>query len=185
MICPYYDLLCTQKGPSRYLRYMTHILRYTRVPPLFDEMPLATESEERKLYITWVNQSLHGLGKWWTEFTTDEFKFRSVIAFTIGLSQFRVTKNGRESLKLIFKKGLKTWNPNFRLEFSNQENNRMHLFRRSVFFRNFPLKRRKQPETELMVSLVKHQSVLLVCFNGSNIQSCSSFMIRTRFHTSV
>ena len=138
---------------------MTHILRYTRVSPLFDEMPLATESDERKLYITWVNQSLHGLGKWWTEFTTDEFKFRSVIAFTIGLSQFRVTKNGRESLKLIFKKGLKTWNPNFRLEFSNQENNRMHLFRRSVFFRNFPLKRRKQPETELMVSLAKHHAV--------------------------
>ena len=62
----------------------------------------------------------------------------------------------------------------------------MHLFRHSVCFRNFPLKRRKQPETEsVMVSLVKHQSVLLVCFNGSNIQSCSSFMIRTRFHTSV
>ena len=30
---------------------MTHILRYTRVSPLFDEMPLATESDERKLYI--------------------------------------------------------------------------------------------------------------------------------------
>ena len=28
-----------------------------------------------------------------------------------------------------------------------------------------------------MVSLVKHQSVLLVCFNGSYIESCSSFMI--------
>ena len=43
------------------------------------------------------------------------------------------------------------------------------LFRRSVCFRNFLLKRRKQPETELMVSLAKHQSVLLVCFNGSCI----------------
>ena len=38
------------------------------------------------------------------------------------------------------------------------------FFRRSVRFRNFSLKRRKQPETELMVSLAKHQSVLLVCF---------------------
>ena len=28
-----------------------------------------------------------------------------------------------------------------------------------------------------MVSLVKHQSVPLVCFNGSYIESCSSFMI--------
>ena len=103
----------------------------------------------------------------------------------ICLSQFRLRKNGCESLKLIFKKGLKTWNPNFRLEFSNQENNRMYLFRRSVFFRNFPLKRRKQPETELMVSLAKHQSVLLVCFNGSYIESCSSFMIHTRCRTSI
>ena len=59
------------------------------------------------------------------------------------------------------------------------------LFRRSVCFRNFPLKRRKQPETELMVSLAKHQSVLLVCFNGSYIQPCSSFMIHTRCHTSI
>ena len=129
-------------------------------------------------FYIWVNRSLHGLGKWWTEFRTDEFWFRSVIAFTICLSQFRLRKNGCESLKLIFKKGLKTWNPNFRLEFSNQENNRMHLFRRSVFFRNFPLKRRKQPETELMVSLAKHQSVLLVCFNGS------SFIIHPLCHTS-
>ena len=59
------------------------------------------------------------------------------------------------------------------------------LFRRSVSYRNFPLKRRKQPETELMVSLAKHQSVLLVCFNGSYIESCSSFMIHTRCHTSI
>ena len=29
------------------------------------------------------------------------------------------------------------------------------------------MKRRKQPEIELMVSLAKHQSVLLVCFNRS------------------
>ena len=34
------------------------------------------------------------------------------------------------------------------------------LFRRSVCLRNFPLKRRKQPETELMVSLAKHQGPL-------------------------
>ena len=71
------------------------------------------------------------------------------------------------------------------LEFSNQENSRMRLFRRSVCFRNFPLKRRKQPETELMISLSKHQSVLLVCFNGSYIESCSSFMIHTRYRTSI
>ena len=38
------------------------------------------------------------------------------------------------------------------------------LFRRSVCFRNCPLKRRKQPETELMVNQAKHQSALLVCF---------------------
>ena len=61
----------------------------------------------------------------------------------------------------------------------------MHLFRRSVCFSNFPLTRRKQPETELMISLSKHQSVLLVCFNGSYIESCSSFMIHTRCHTSI
>ena len=59
------------------------------------------------------------------------------------------------------------------------------LFRRSVCVRNFPLKRRKQPETESLVSLAKHQSVLLVCFNGSYIESCSSFMIHTRCHTSI
>ena len=41
------------------------------------------------------------------------------------LRQFRLMKNHRESLKLIFKKGLKTRNPNFRLEVSNQENSRM------------------------------------------------------------
>ena len=112
---------------------MAHILRYTRLPPLFDEMSLAADSDKRKLYrrlfdtrlfllfsITWVNRSLHGLGRWWTEFRTDEFWFRSLIAFTICLSQLPLTKNGR--MKIIFKKGLKTWNPNFRLEFSNQEN---------------------------------------------------------------
>ena len=38
------------------------------------------------------------------------------------------------------------------------------LFISSVYYRNFLLKRRKQPETELMVSLAKHQSVLLACF---------------------
>ena len=59
------------------------------------------------------------------------------------------------------------------------------LCRRSVCFRNFPLKRRKQPETELMVSLANHRSVLLVCVNGSYIKSCSSFMIHTRCHTSI
>ena len=130
------------------------------------------------LLFTGVNRSLHCLGKWWTEFRTDEFWFRSIIAFTICLSQFRLTKNGRESQKLIFKKGLKTWNPNFRRSF--QPGNRECLFRRSVCFRNFPLKRRKQPESELMVSLAKHQSVFLACFNGSHIESCSSFTIHTR-----
>ena len=99
------------------------------------------------------------------------------------LSQFRLTKNGRKSLKLIFKTGLKTWNPNFGLEVSNQEN-RECLLRRSVCFRNFQLKRRKQPESALMVSLAKHQSVFLVCFNGSYKESCSRFMIHTRCHTS-
>ena len=69
--------------------------------------------------------------------------------------------------------------------FSNKENIGECLFRRSVCFRNFPLKCRKQRETELMVSLAKHQSVFLVCFNGSYIESCSSFMIHTRCHTSI
>ena len=41
------------------------------------------------------------------------------------LSQFRLKKNDCENLKLIFKKGLKTRNPNFRLEVSNQENSQM------------------------------------------------------------
>ena len=74
-------------------------------------------------------------------------------------------KNGRESLKLIFKKGLKTLNPNFRLEVSNQEKRRLP-FQTFVCFRNFPLKRRKQSETEFMVSLAKHQRVLLVFLMG-------------------
>ena len=52
------------------------------------------------------------------------------------LSQFRLMKNGRESLKLIFKKGLKTWNPNFRLEVSNQENSRMP-FQKFRFLQEF------------------------------------------------
>ena len=30
--------------------YITHILRYTRLSPLFDEMSLAADSDERKLY---------------------------------------------------------------------------------------------------------------------------------------
>ena len=48
------------------------------------------------------------------------------------------------------------------------------FFRRSVCFRDFPLKRKKQlPETEfIMVSPAKHQNVdLLVCFDGSYIES--------------
>ena len=52
------------------------------------------------------------------------------------ISQFRLMKNGRESLKLIFKKGLKTWNPNFRLEVSNQENSRMP-FQKFRFLQEF------------------------------------------------
>ena len=48
------------------------------------------------------------------------------------------------------------------------------LLKRSVCFRNFPLKRRKQPEIELMVSLTKYQSV---CFNRSKwpkaVNNCS------------
>ena len=68
-----------------------------------------------------------GLGKYSEEnwFRTDKFWFRSVIAFPVCLSQFRLMKNGRESLKLTLKKGLKTWNPNFSLDVSNQENRRM------------------------------------------------------------
>ena len=58
------------------------------------------------------------------------------------------------------------------------------LFRRFVCFRNFPLKRRKQPETELMVSLANHQSVLFVLMGHIYIESCSSFMIHTGCHTS-
>ena len=111
-------------------------LRYTRLSPLFEEMSLAADSDERKLYRRLLDTSLfyclHGgkrslrsLGKWWTEFRNGEFWFRSVIAFSISLSQFRERKNGRESLQLIFKKSLKTWNPNFRLEFSKKENRRM------------------------------------------------------------
>ena len=84
------------------------------------------------------------------------------------LSQFRVMKNGRESLKLILKK---VWRHEIRISAWKFPTRKIGecLFRRSVCFRNFPLKRRKQPETELMVSLAKHQSVLLVCFNGSCI----------------
>ena len=91
------------------------------------------------LLFTWVNRSLHGLGKWWGEFRTDQFWFRLVIAFTICLSQFRLMKNGRESLKLIFKKGLKTWNPNFCLKVSNQEDqeNRRMPFQTFRLFQEF------------------------------------------------
>ena len=120
----------------------------TRLSPLCDEMSLAADSDERKLYLrllgTRLFYFLHGrftvwAGKWWTEFRTDEFWFRSVIAFTICLSQFRLMKNGRESLKLIFKKGLKTWNPNFRLKVSNQEDqeNRRMPFQTFRLFQEF------------------------------------------------
>ena len=34
---------------SRYLRYITHSLRYTRLSPLFEEMSLAADCDERKL----------------------------------------------------------------------------------------------------------------------------------------
>ena len=55
------------------------------------------------------------------------------------LSQFCLMKNGRESLKLIFKKGLKTWNPNFRLKVSNQEDqeNRRMPFQTFRLFQEF------------------------------------------------
>ena len=50
MICHCYEVLCTLQGPSRYLRYMTHSLRYISLSPLFDEMTQAADSDERKLY---------------------------------------------------------------------------------------------------------------------------------------
>ena len=179
----YYAL---NKAPPRYLRCITHSLWYTRLSPLFEEMSLAADSDARKLYrrllYTRIFYFLH-MGKpvasrfgqmvnriqdWWILIP---FGNRVCIC----LSQFRLRKNGCESRKLIFKKGLKTWNPNFRLDFPTRKIAEC-LFRRSVCFRNFPLKRRKQPETELMASLPKHQSVLLVCFNGSCHAVASRFI---------
>ena len=84
-------------------------------------------------------------------------------------------EKGRKNLKLMIQKRFFEIR-NFRLEVSNQEIVEC-LFRRSVCFRNFPLKRQKQPETELMVNLAKHQSVLLVCLNGSYIKPCSSLLL--------
>ena len=45
---------------SRYLRYITHSLRYTRLSPLFDEMSLAADSDERKLYRRLLDTRLFG-----------------------------------------------------------------------------------------------------------------------------
>ena len=42
---------------ARYVRYMTHSLRCTRHSPLFDEMSLAADSDEKKLYRRLLTQS--------------------------------------------------------------------------------------------------------------------------------
>ena len=137
-------------------------------------------------FYIWVNRSLHGLGKWWTEFRTDEFWFRSVIAFTICLSQFRLRKNGCESLKIIFKNTFEDMKSEFPPGIF-QQGKYANAFSDVPFVsRIFHWNVENNPKLSyLVVSLVKHQSVLLVCFNESYIESCSSFMIHTRCYTSI
>ena len=138
------------------------------------------------LLFSWVNRSPHGLGKWRTEFRTDEFWFRSVIAFTICLSQFRLRKNGCESLKIIFKNTFEDMKSEFPPGIF-QQGKYANAFSDVPFVsRIFHWNVENNPKLSyLVVSLVKHQSVLLVCFNESYIESCSSFMIHTRCHTSI
>ena len=90
--------------------------------------------------------------------------FRSVIAFTICLSQSCLMKNGRENLKLIFKKGL----PKSEISAWKFPTRKIIecFFRRFVCFRNFPLKRRKQPRNWVDGKPAKHPSVPLVCLMG-------------------
>ena len=177
---------------------MTHSLRCARHSPLFDEMSLAADSDEKKLYRRLLTQSFSTIfmGKpvasrfgqmanriqdWWIliPFGNRVYHLPRSVSFN---------ENRPQSVKLIFKKGLKTWYPNFGLVFPTRKTGMPLIFRRSVCFRDFPLKRRKQlPETQfIMVSTAKHQSVdLLVCFKRSHIESFSSFMIHTRCHTSI
>ena len=70
--------------------------------------------------MTWANQSVHGLGKWYSKFRTS--KFRPGIAFTIYTNQFHLPKNDREGLKLVSKIALKKSNTNFHLEYSVRKN---------------------------------------------------------------
>ena len=72
------------------------------------------------LPFTWVNRSVHGLGKWFAKFSTGIF--RPGIAFTICTNQFHLAENGRERRKLVSKMALKKWNKNFRLEHSVRKN---------------------------------------------------------------
>ena len=160
---------------------MTHSLRYTRLSLFFDEMSLAADSDERKLYRRLLASRLSTIyiGK----------QVASRFGQMVRRNQDRLilipfgnrVYHFRKSVSFNVKGPRK---PELSLEVSNQENRRLP-FQTFVCVRNFLLKRRKQPETEFMVSLAKHQRVLLVCFNGSYIESCSSFMIHTRFHTSI
>ena len=65
------------------------------------------------LPFTWVNRSVHGLGKWYAKFETGKFRKR-VYHCTY---QFHLPENDREGLMLVSKMALKKWNANLYLQY--------------------------------------------------------------------
>ena len=93
-----------------------------------------------------------------------------VIAFTIFLSQFRLTKNGRESLRLIFENGFEDMKSKFLPGIFQQENSRMP-------FQTFRLFQEFSTQTS---------KTIWNWVNGKPGKAPSSrFMIHTRCHTSI
>ena len=88
--------------------------------------------------ITWSNQLVNCLGKWYTKCRTAKFHPR--IAFSISTNQ--LPKNDRNGLKLVSKNALKKWNMNFCLEYSFRIINRITFsnvpFLLEIFRRNDP-----------------------------------------------
>ena len=88
----------------------------------------AAKSEEKRMFsqarnkgclpFTWVNRSVHGLGKWYAKFETGKFRKR-VYHCTY---QFHLPENDREGLMLVSKMALKKWNANLCLQYFVRKN---------------------------------------------------------------
>ena len=72
------------------------------------------------LLFTWANRWVHGLDKWYTQFSTGKFHPR--IAFTIGTNQFHLPKNNHEDLNPVSKMALRKWNMDFCWEYTVRKN---------------------------------------------------------------